>query len=95
MDHKIIPTLLSIGFIVFCLYLIFQSPIGRLNAICTPVNGIGAVFSATARMADGAEAARAMDQRFEGYFHGCRLWLWNIVYEEKYQQIKKESHVTK
>lgn len=95
MDHKIIPTLLSIGFLVFCLYLVFQSPIGQLNAMCAPVNYAGQVFSATARMADGPESANAMTKRFDSYFQGCRLWFWNVLYEKKYRELKEDSGVSK
>lgn len=91
MDHKIIPTLLSIGFLVFCLYLVFQKPIGQINAMCAPVNYVGQVFSATARMADGPASADAVTKRFDGYFHGCRLWFWNVIYEKKYRELKEDS----
>ena len=88
MNEKLIPTLLSIAFVVFLLYLLVVSPLGKLNALCSPVTAAGAVASATVRMAGGPESARATQTKFEGYFNGCRIWFWNIFYEDKYREMK-------
>lgn len=88
MNEKLIPTLLSIAFVVFLLYLLVASPLAKLNALCSPVNGVGAVAAATVRMSGGPESAAATSKKFDGYFNGCRLWFWNIFYEDKYREMK-------
>lgn len=87
MDSKLIPTLASLAFVLFVLYLVLASPVSKLNAMCWPVSGAGQVVVATSRMISGESTARGMAKSWDRHFQTCRLWVWNIFYEEQYRAL--------
>jgi hypothetical protein len=86
MNEKLIPTLLSIGFVVFVIFVVLTSPLRKLNALCWPVEGLGDVVVAGARMLQGESQAQAQRLKWEKNFNTCRVFFWNLFYEDAYRK---------
>lgn len=92
MDHKIIPTFLSVVFVMAVLYaLIMMTPLEKIDFACKPfTTWPGTLMSAAIRVGDPA-TARKFDQAVDRGFNGCRRWLWIAFYQERYERLKAEE----
>lgn len=74
--------------------LVTDTPAGRLDATCLPINGMGKAVASVAAMSSPQREA-GVTIWFSDAFHGCRGFLWRQFYADEVARLQAQIEAAK